>query len=168
MSLYLPRDDRPGLHPPPVIIGPEAAPDSRPKTILVVDDEPNIRMLVLEVVRKRGYLAIEAAEAASALDLIRTSAAIDLLVTDVGLPGGMNGRQLAEIGREIRAGLKVLFITGYAEHAMGSDQQMPYGMEVLAKPFRLHDLLARIASLLAREGALSVPPRPSQDPRVTV
>ena len=159
MSLYLPRDSRPELAALPVASGRKPASEAPPKTILVVDDEPNIRMLVLDVLRSRGYVVLEAGEAASALEFLRSGAAIDLLVTDVGLPGGMNGRQLAEIGREMRAGLKVLFITGYAENAMGADQQMPHGMEILAKPFRLHELAGRVTNLIGSEEYLAATPK---------
>jgi CheY-like chemotaxis protein len=151
MSLYLPRDSRPETASAPALTSGEAAPGAPAKTILVVDDEPNIRMLVVEILRSRGYFALEAGEAASALELLRSNPAIGLLVTDVGLPGGMNGRQLADIGRVARPALRVLFITGYAEHAMGADPKMPSGMEILAKPFRLHELAARVANLFAHD-----------------
>jgi CheY-like chemotaxis protein len=86
-------------------------------TVLIVDDEPSVRMLVSEVLAELGYTAIEAAEGSSALRVLQSDTRIDLLVTDVGLPGGMNGRQLADFGRVARPQLKVLFITGYAERA---------------------------------------------------
>src|SRR5258705_1775014 len=87
------------------------------ETVLFVDDEPLVRMLVGEVLAELGYTAIEASDGSSALQVLRSDTRIDLLVTDVGLPGGMNGRQLADFGRTARPNLKVLFITGYAEKA---------------------------------------------------
>ncbi|MDB5963932.1 MAG: domain S-box protein, partial [Polaromonas sp.] len=87
------------------------------ETVLVVDDEPTVRMLVTEVLGDLGYTAIEAADGPAGLKVLQSNARIDLLVTDVGLPG-MNGRQLADAGRGTRPGLKVLFITGYAENAV--------------------------------------------------
>ena len=86
--------------------------------MLVVDDEATVRMLVVDVLEEFGYRALQAADGASGLDVLQSSAAIDLLVTDVGMPGGMNGRQLAEAARAIRPGLRVLLITGYAEAAV--------------------------------------------------
>lgn len=87
------------------------------QTVLVVDDEATVRMLVAEVLEDLGYTAIEAADGAAGLKVLRSDARLDLLVTDVGLPGGMNGRQLADAARMARSDLKVLFITGYAENA---------------------------------------------------
>lgn len=84
--------------------------------MLIVEDDPAVRVLVSQVLSELGYAFVEAADADSALPIIESSQRIDLLISDVGLPG-MNGRQLAEIGRQIRPDLKVLFITGYAEHA---------------------------------------------------
>jgi CheY-like chemotaxis protein len=81
------------------------------ETVLVVDDEPVVRMLVAEVLAELGYAAIEAGDGASALRVLRSDARVDLLVTDVGLPGGMNGRQFADAAREGRPGLEVLFIS---------------------------------------------------------
>ena len=88
------------------------------QTVLIVDDEPTVRMLVVEVLEDLGYAAIEAHDGTTGLAILRSQARIDLLVTDVGLPGGMNGRQVADAGRVLRPGLKVLFITGYAESAV--------------------------------------------------
>ena len=82
---------------------------------MMVDDEPTVRMLVTEVLEELGYAAIEAADAASGQKMVRSDSRIDLLVTDVGLPGGMNGRQMADAARLVRPDLKVLFITCFAE-----------------------------------------------------
>ncbi|NYE22122.1 DNA-binding response OmpR family regulator [Pigmentiphaga litoralis] len=79
-----------------------------------------------------------------------SDAVIDLLVTDVGLPGGMNGRQMADAGRELRAGLKTLFITGYAANAAIGNGQLQPGMQVLTKPFSVDALIARVQELLMR------------------
>jgi DNA-binding response OmpR family regulator len=75
---------------------------------------------------------------------------VDLLVTDVGLPGGMNGRQLADAGRTVRAGLKVLFITGYAENAVVGHGHLDPGFHILTKPFPMTSLANRIRDILAR------------------
>jgi CheY-like chemotaxis protein len=120
------------------------------ETVLIVDDEPSVRMLVTEVLAELGYTAIESADGASALQVLRSDAQIDLLVTDVGLPNGMNGRQLADFGRTARPGLKVLFITGYAEKAVMGTGGLDKGMAILTKPFAMDGLAARIKELITR------------------
>jgi PAS domain S-box-containing protein len=118
------------------------------ETVLVVDDEPTIRMLVVEVLKDLGYCALEADDGASALKIIHSDLRIDLLVTDVGLPNGMNGRQLAEAARGARSDLKVLFITGYAENAVLSHGHLEQGMHVLTKPFAMDTIAERIRTLV--------------------
>jgi PAS domain S-box-containing protein len=118
------------------------------ETVLVVDDEPTVRMLVAEVLEELGYAAIEAADGASGLVVLQSDARIDLLITDVGLPGGMNGRQLADAARISRAGLKVLFITGYAENAIVGNGQLEPGMQVMIKPFGMDMLATRIKAII--------------------
>jgi PAS domain S-box-containing protein len=118
------------------------------QTVLVVDDEPTIRMLVAEVLDELGYTAIEAANGAAGLLLLQSDARIDLVVTDVGLPGGINGRQMADAARAVRPALKVLFITGYAETAAIGQGQLDPGMQVLTKPFAMDVLALRIKTLI--------------------
>lgn len=118
-------------------------------TVLVVDDEPSIRMMVAEVLEELGYIALEAADGASALTILESSARIDLLITDVGLPGGINGRQVADRARLVRKDLKVLFITGYAEQAVIGEVQLEDGMQVLTKPFAMETMAERLKLLLA-------------------
>ncbi len=119
------------------------------ETVLVVDDEPTVRMLVTEVLEDLGYTAIEAADGAAGLKVLQSDVRIDLLVTDVGLPGGMNGRQVADAARGARPKLKVLFITGYAENAVLSHGHLDAGMHVLTKPFAMEALASRIKNLIA-------------------
>jgi len=119
------------------------------ETVLVVDDEPTVRMLVVEVLEDLGYTAIEVADGAAGLQVLQSDTRIDLLVTDVGLPGGMNGRQLADVGRLLRPGLKVLFITGYAENAVLGSGQLEPGMHVLSKPFQMDLLANRIREMIS-------------------
>jgi len=126
------------------------APRAEPgETVLVVDDEPTVRMLVTEVLGDLGYTAIEAADGPAGLRVLQSNARIDLLVTDVGLPGGMNGRQVADAARERRPELRVLFITGYAENAVLNHGHLDPGMHVLTKPFALEALASRIKELIA-------------------
>ncbi|MBY0298214.1 MAG: PAS domain-containing protein [Methylobacterium sp.] len=118
------------------------------ETVLVVDDEPSVRMLVTEVLEDLGYLAVEAADGPSGLKILESDLRIDLMITDVGLPGGMNGRQVADAARVARPDLKVLFITGYAENAAIGNGHLGPGMQVLTKPFVMEVLAARIRAMI--------------------
>ena len=118
-------------------------------TVLVVDDEPTIRMLVLEVLAELGYTAIEAADGAEAMRVLQRGARIDLLITDVGLPGQMNGRQVADAALMRAPHLKVLFITGYAENAVIGNGQLAPNMSLVTKPFAMEALAAKVRTLLA-------------------
>ena len=128
------------------VAGVDAASDGQ--VVLVIDDEPTVRMLVNDALIDRGYATIEAADGAAGLRVLESPARIDLLITDVGLPGGLNGRQVAEAARQLRPGLKIMFITGYAENAVLNHGHIERGMEVLTKPFAVDDLTNRVARLL--------------------
>ena len=119
--------------------------------MLVVDDEPSIRMLIGDVLTDLGYAVVEMEDGATGLKVLRSQTRVDLLVTDMMLPGGMNGRQLAEAARTARPGLPVLFITGYAENSLLGTGQLEPGMQVVTKPFTLNALVRRIKDLLARQ-----------------
>ncbi len=148
MCIYLPRHR--GAAEPEAEPARAGAPRAQAgETVLVVDDEPTIRMLVAEVLGDLGYVAIEAADGAAALAVLQSDARIDLLVTDVGLPGGLNGRQVADQGRVLRPDLRVLFMTGYAENAVLSHGHLEPGMHVLTKPFAMDVLAGRIKALIA-------------------
>jgi PAS domain S-box-containing protein len=118
------------------------------ETVLVVEDEPVVRGVILEMLGEQGYRTLEAVDGPSGLRILRTGERIDLLVTDVGLPG-MNGRQLADQARETRPGLKVLFITGYAESVAMADGFLQPGMEMITKPFDLDNLSRRIRKMVS-------------------
>jgi PAS domain S-box-containing protein len=118
------------------------------ETVLLVDDEPVIRMLVAEVLEELGYACIEAADARSGLRVLDAGGRVDLLVTDVGLPNGMNGRQLADAARLERPGLNVLFITGFAQSAAVGNGSMEPGMEVMTKPFAMDVLAAKVRAMI--------------------
>jgi PAS domain S-box-containing protein len=117
-------------------------------TVLVIDDEPSIRMLAVEMLEDLGFRTLEAADGPTGLRLFNEHPEIKLLVTDVGLPGGMNGRQVADAARGIRPGLNVLFITGYAETAVWGENGTEKGMQVLTKPFSMDHLGQKVADLL--------------------
>ncbi len=147
MCIYLPRHVGRAVAAEPEQAA-EVARAGHGETVLVVDDEPTIRMLVNDVLADFGYGAIEAVDGASALKVLQSSARVDLLVTDVGLPGGLNGRQVADAGRSLRPGLKVLFITGYAENAAVGNGHLDHGMRVLTKPFAMDALASRIRDMI--------------------
>lgn len=147
MCLYLPRyagelDDE-ALHPEAVI-----EPTGAGETILVIDDEPIVRMLIVEVIEEAGYSALEAGDGPSGLKILQSDVRIDLLITDVGLPGGMNGRQVADAARIGRPDLKILFVTGYAENAAVGNGYLDPGMEVITKPFVMTELANKITELI--------------------
>lgn len=123
--------------------------DGRGETVLVVDDEPSVRMLVSEVVAELGYKVIEASDAFAGLEVLQSDLRIDLLISDVGLPGGMNGRQMADVARESRDRLPVLFITGYAETSVLDKCHLEPLTEVLTKPFGLDALASQIKDLIS-------------------
>ncbi len=116
--------------------------------VLLVEDEPDVQMVVRDILSDLNYMVLNAESGQAGLDIVASGVRIDLLLTDVGLPGGMNGRQLADAARKRRPGLKVLFITGYAENAAASDGWMKEGMQVMTKPFALNTLAAKVQSIL--------------------
>jgi len=118
------------------------------ETVLVVEDEPVVRGVIVEMLGEQGYRTLQAVDGPSGLSILRSHERIDLLVTDVGLPG-MNGRQLADQARETRPDLKVLFITGYAESVAISDGFLQPGMEMVTKPFDLDNLSRRIRGMVS-------------------
>jgi CheY-like chemotaxis protein len=121
-------------------------------TVLLVEDEADIRNLAAQMLRDRQHVVIEARDGSSACTALRqqlmTGDAIDILVADIGLPGGMNGRQLANAVRERLPGLPVLLITGYAGQALGPGTEVSEGISLLSKPFSFESLAARVETLI--------------------
>ena len=122
------------------------------EVVLVVEDETAVRDLVVEVLQELGYRAVEAADGLAGLKLLQSDMRVDLLVTDIGLPG-LNGRQLADHARERRPGLRVLFMTGYAENAAVANGFLDPGMEMITKPFAIDVLATRIRDMIERGAA---------------
>ena len=116
----------------------------------MIEDETSVRELVVDVLNDLGYRALEAATVLRACRCCARRERIDLLITDVGLPG-MNGRQVADAAREHRPDLKVLFITGYAENAAMANGFLAPGMEMVTKPFAVDALATRIRDMIAPE-----------------
>jgi len=147
MCLYLPRfagelEDGEDTAP----LGPMA--DGLGETILIIDDEPTVRMLMMDVLEEAGYQTLEAGDGPSGLKILQSNVRVDLLITDVGLPGGMNGRQVADAARVTRPDLKVLFVTGYAENAVVGNGLLEPGMRVLTKPFVMGALGLRVREMI--------------------
>jgi len=117
-------------------------------TILIVEDEPALRMLIVDMMTELGYATIEAEDSAVGLKILQSAAPISLLISDIGLPGGMNGRQMAEAALHVRPDLKVLFITGYAENAVFNHGHLVRGMQVLTKPFEMVVLATQVHTLI--------------------
>ena len=122
------------------------------ETVLVVDDEPSVRMFVSEMLDNCGYRVVEAADSLAGLQLLCSDTQIDLLVTDIGLPGGIDGRQMADEGRRARPGLPILFMTGYAQPNVLDSVQLEPCTAVLTKPFSLEALMLNIRALLRKNG----------------
>jgi signal transduction histidine kinase len=146
VNLYLPRfgGDLPQDNPINIQHAPYA---QNGETVLIVEDDPAVRVLVGSVLSDLGYAFVEASDADSAVPILDSTQRIDLLISDVGLPG-MNGRQLAEIGRQLRPDLRVLFITGYAEHAAVRGGFLDPGMQMITKPFTFDLLTAKVREMI--------------------
>jgi PAS domain S-box-containing protein len=119
------------------------------EVVLVIEDETSVRELVVDVLEELGYRAVEAADGPSGLKLVQSGMRLDLLVTDIGLPG-LNGRQVADAARQSRPDLKVLFMTGYAENATIANGFLEPGMEMITKPFAVEALATRIRDMIER------------------
>jgi len=148
LCLYLPRhlDDKADTE----VVARDAAANhaGHGETVLVVDDDVLVRMLIVDVLNEASYRAIESEDGPRALKVLQSSTPVDLLITDVGLPGGMNGRQLADAGRALRPQLKVLFITGYAENAVVGNGRLGPGMQVITKPFAIEIISGKVRRML--------------------
>jgi CheY-like chemotaxis protein len=128
-------------------LAPPALPVESPKTVLVVDDEPAVRTLSAEVLREAGYNVIEAGDGLAGLSLLESNLHVDVLVTDIGMPG-MNGREMADRARRTRPELRVLYITGYAEKTVFPSGNVDPASHLLTKPFANQDLLARVGQII--------------------
>jgi PAS domain S-box-containing protein len=118
----------------------------RNEVVLVVEDEGVVRLLIVDMLTDLGYRVLEAADGPSALRILQSAQRIDLLVSDIGLPG-LNGRQVADAAREKRPTLKVLFMTGYAEKA-AAKSFLGTGMEIITKPFTMDILAVKIREMI--------------------
>jgi PAS domain S-box-containing protein len=147
IRLYLP-DNAPDATPAEPERGtPAETPRGQGESVLVVEDDVAVRLLVMEVLADIGYVAIEAHDANSAISILKSDSNVDLLITDVGLPG-LNGRQLAEIALEQRPQIRILFMTGYAANATSRGDFLDPGMDMILKPFAIDDLAQKIRTMI--------------------
>jgi CheY-like chemotaxis protein len=121
------------------------------ETILVVEDDADVRSYTTEILRELGYRVLEAHEGDAALSLLASDPNIQLMFTDIGLPGPYNGRQLAEEARKQRGNLKILFTTGYAQNAIIHHGRLDPGVQLIVKPFSFTGLAAKIRQVLSED-----------------
>jgi PAS domain S-box-containing protein len=148
MCLYLPRHHGEATDGATVEEGVSGLEIGYGETVLVIDDDPTVRLLMVDALQDAGYHVLEAADGPGGLKILRSDTRIDLLLTDVGLPGGINGRQVADAARGFRPALKVLFITGYAENAVVGNGHLDPGMQVITKPFSIDALANRVRDMI--------------------
>ncbi len=146
IRLYLPRNENARELEEQPMVGFKLQGAGKKGAVLLVEDESSVRAVVAERLRELGCTVLEAEDGPAALQLLRSDALVDVLVTDVGLSGGLNGRQVADMARECRPGLPVLFITGYAGSLL--ERQLAPGMQVIGKPFALDTLAIRVQAIL--------------------
>ncbi|WP_281041150.1 response regulator [Rhizobium sp. BK251] len=147
IKLYLPGSPEEASAPKSSSVSQFVPPRGEGETILVVEDDEAVRMLVVDVLKELGYRVVEAIDGAEALPIIEGTRRIDLLISDVGLPG-LNGRQLAEIAIGARPSLRVLFVTGYAATAASRADFLAPGMDMITKPFSIDDLAQKVREIL--------------------
>jgi signal transduction histidine kinase/CheY-like chemotaxis protein len=149
VKIYLPRFiRREPRRTPAAGAATDAQPKAKGETILVVEDDEGVRRTAVEALREMGYEVLEAGDAMEGVRLIVDRGGIDLLFTDVGLPGGVNGQALADAARSARPGMRVLFTTGYTRNAVLKNGTLDRGVHFIAKPFNLAALAAKVREVL--------------------
>jgi prevent-host-death family protein len=146
VKLYLPQAEGPGPDTGEAVE--RDAPGAKGERILVLEDDPDVRTLAVSLLEGLGYEVLEAQDGKEALVVLARDSRVDLLLSDVVLPGGMSGPQLAEEARRRDPGLKILFMSGYPEKAVRRNGSLGKSVEVLSKPFRKHDLAERVRAVL--------------------
>jgi CheY-like chemotaxis protein len=147
VKIYLPRLDRLDNE-APLTQTTGLLKSSAGELILVVEDEASVRMYTVDALRELGYQVLEARDGPTAMQLLAKGVKIDLLFTDVVLPNGMTGAQVAAKARELHPGLKVLFTTGYARNAIFHQGRLDKGVQLITKPFSFEDLSTKIRDVL--------------------
>ena len=148
LELYLPRhigsDAEVAVHPQE-----KSRPRARGERVLVVEDDADVRALILRILASLGYEVREASSARAALEVLESEARVDLLLTDVVLPAGMSGRELAEVAAQRRPNLPVLYVSGYTEDAVVQQRRLEDGRYFLQKPFRIGAIAQAVRRALA-------------------
>ncbi|MBA3774788.1 MAG: response regulator [Ramlibacter sp.] len=156
IKLYLPRSHEKELLPVPL---PNAALSRGSETILVVEDDPAVQLAVSSMLQVLGYRVLRANEAQAALSILQSGVHVDLLFTDVVMPGPLRSPEMARRAKQLIPGLVVLFTSGYTHNAIVHGGRLDPGVELLSKPYRQEDLATKLRQLLAREPDAS--PEPS-------
>lgn len=149
VRLYLPR--REGAASQDELQPVELAPEASGETILVVEDDPDVRAYTVSALQELGYGVIECVDGPSAIGVLEKRT-VDLVFTDVVLPGGMTGAEVVTRARELWPGIKALFTTGYARNAIVHNGRLDRGVQLITKPFSFDDLAARIRDILDKGG----------------
>jgi CheY-like chemotaxis protein len=140
IKLYLPKSSQPTQKQSPAVpVVPMGGARDREETILIVEDDPLVLQLAVDALDELGYTVVTAADAKEALTILHGDGRVDVLFSDIVMPGGMNGLQLAVEARRVRPGIKVLLTSGYAAEALAA-QGVPNDIEILPKPYRSHDI----------------------------
>jgi CheY-like chemotaxis protein len=154
INLYFPRSDAGTSH----SLDPHQAREARGpvrETILVVEDDPRVRQLTIKRLKLIGYQVLEASDGPAALEILKRDEAVDLVFTDLIMPGGLTGRDVALRARELKPGIKVLLTSGYAEELVRGDDLQRAGLKVLRKPYQQADLVAVLREVLGNDGQTS-------------
>lgn len=147
VKIYLPRHDGDVVE-EPVLSDRSEIYRASGETILVVEDEPVVRSVIVELLKDEGYRVMEAIDGPSGLQILSQEIRIDLLVTDIGLPG-MSGREFADYARDVRPDLRILFVTGYAQSAALAKGFLKPGMELITKPFDVDKFSQRVRDMVS-------------------
>jgi signal transduction histidine kinase/CheY-like chemotaxis protein len=157
LNLYFPRSADAAVQDRTAAGTLDAGTDAR-ETILVVEDDARVRNLTIKRLKLIGYNVLEASDGPSALDILKRGEPVDLVFTDLIMPGGLSGRDVALHAREIRPGIKVLLTSGYAEELVRGDELQRENLKVLRKPYQQADLVAALRDVLAHGGPGSPQP----------
>jgi CheY-like chemotaxis protein len=147
VEMYLPKSTERPAQPAPVGLAP-LRPAKGHETVLVVEDDPDVLNIAVSGLVELGYHVMTATDARKALDMLRTNPSIDVLFSDVVMPGGMNGAQLAMAAQRLRPNLKVLLTSGYAASALTEEHGLPEQMGVLRKPYRRDELATKLRLII--------------------
>jgi CheY-like chemotaxis protein len=148
-NLYFPRVD--GVAPGPAVRAKGTTDPEARETILVVEDDERVRQLTITRLKLIGYRVLEASDGLKALDILKRGSAVDLVFTDLIMPGGMSGREVAARARELKPGVRVLLTSGYAEELVQGETLECERLRVLRKPYHQAELVSTLREVLAAD-----------------